>query len=299
MPYVLEQKQSFIWELFLVCVMIFGILALVVAIIIVSIYFIIPLIKQYSCQPDCKGKVCGDNKCNGSCGPCAADSSCVNGQCVANAVDWSESSKAITKNKILLVFNQQNIQNKSNLNIENVIDCALKMVMTYYKSFEDFINDKNIQATLVEIVTDCIDMFDLPPTWSADFKNKFVNNLTSGSATRKQAVCILDKIINKYPTPILLMQAIKEQCDSKDSTICPEQFLTDFIVNSGCIKNVSDTGCSAKTLAIQQKCLKTPDLCVKYKSLGGCMGLNGWQGIGDTTDCGNYIKKSGEEACLY
>jgi hypothetical protein len=297
MPYVLERKQSFIWELFLVCMMIFGILGLL-AIISVSIYFIIQRIKQYSCQPDCKGKVCGDDKCKGSCGPCAADSSCVNGQCVANAVDWSDSSKQITKNKILLVFNKQNI-NTSNLNIENVIECALKMVITHYKSFEDFINDKNMEETLVEIVIDCINMFDLPPTWSADFKNKFVDNLTSGSATRKQAVCILEKIINKYPTPLLLMQAIKQQCESKDSTTCPEQFLTDFIANSGCIKNVSDTGCSAKTLSIHQKCLKKPDLCVRYKSLAGCMGLNGWQGDGDTTDCGDYIKKTGEEACLY
>jgi hypothetical protein len=36
------------------------------------------------CVPDCSGKVCGDNGCGGSCGPCN-DGTCVAGQCQANA----------------------------------------------------------------------------------------------------------------------------------------------------------------------------------------------------------------------
>ncbi len=35
------------------------------------------------CTPDCEGKVCGDDGCNGSCGDCADDEACEEGACVA------------------------------------------------------------------------------------------------------------------------------------------------------------------------------------------------------------------------
>ena len=33
------------------------------------------------CAPNCNGKVCGDDGCGGSCGACAANKTCVQGQC--------------------------------------------------------------------------------------------------------------------------------------------------------------------------------------------------------------------------
>jgi len=208
------------------------------------------------------------------------------------------SSKEFAKNRIILAFNKQSVQTELNANINIVIECALNSVINHYKTFEEFINDTNMEATLVKILEDCNMMFAFPLTWSDDFKNKFVDNLVQGSATRTQAICILDKIIDKYRTPQILMKAITEQCESKDNITCPKQFFTDFIANSECI-NVSETGCSAKTLRIHQTCIQKPDLCQRYNSLGGCMGLNGWQGDGDTTDCVDYIKKTGKQACLY
>ena len=53
----------------------------------------------YVCEPDCTGKVCGDDGCGGSCGTCSGDKLCVNGACQAqgltscNGLDtWSYSS---------------------------------------------------------------------------------------------------------------------------------------------------------------------------------------------------------------
>ncbi|MSP61440.1 MAG: glycoside hydrolase family 25 protein [Myxococcales bacterium] len=37
---------------------------------------------QCVCAPACMGKMCGDNGCGGSCGMCGANQSCANGQCV-------------------------------------------------------------------------------------------------------------------------------------------------------------------------------------------------------------------------
>jgi hypothetical protein len=37
--------------------------------------------KCVACKADCKGKVCGDDGCNGSCGSCKEGETCVNGVC--------------------------------------------------------------------------------------------------------------------------------------------------------------------------------------------------------------------------
>ncbi len=35
-----------------------------------------------ACKPDCRGKVCGDNGCGGSCGVCGKASACLKNKCV-------------------------------------------------------------------------------------------------------------------------------------------------------------------------------------------------------------------------
>jgi len=39
------------------------------------------------CQPECTGKVCGDDGCGGSCGTCNAGDHCENGACVADSIE--------------------------------------------------------------------------------------------------------------------------------------------------------------------------------------------------------------------
>jgi lysozyme len=48
------------------------------------------------CQPNCNGKTCGSDGCGGSCGTCAGNHTCMNGQCVANAVDAGAPGDAAT-----------------------------------------------------------------------------------------------------------------------------------------------------------------------------------------------------------
>jgi len=43
-----------------------------------------PLDGQLCCVPDCGERLCGDDGCGGSCGPCAAGEQCFEGRCVVN-----------------------------------------------------------------------------------------------------------------------------------------------------------------------------------------------------------------------
>jgi hypothetical protein len=49
-----------------------------------------------ACQPECTGKLCGDDGCGGSCGACRAGTACGGwGQCVAASGDTGGGSKPV------------------------------------------------------------------------------------------------------------------------------------------------------------------------------------------------------------
>jgi len=58
-------------------------------------YFIASL-NQSACVPNCAGKQCGDNGCEGSCGTCNTDQTCSNGICVQNPITYLNSCTTIS-----------------------------------------------------------------------------------------------------------------------------------------------------------------------------------------------------------
>lgn len=66
--------------------LVIGVIALVV--ISVVVVGVILATRKSVCKPNCTGKTCGTNGCNGSCGTCAPGTICVNGscQCVPNCI---------------------------------------------------------------------------------------------------------------------------------------------------------------------------------------------------------------------
>lgn len=49
------------------------------------------------CQPNCQGKMCGNDGCNGSCGSCPSNETCQNGQCISGESGYTCTTNGCTQ----------------------------------------------------------------------------------------------------------------------------------------------------------------------------------------------------------
>lgn len=78
---------------------------------------------NYTCTPNCAGKLCGDNGCAGSCGTCAINQDCIQGACItqhSNSGSSTCSEKIVRENYCAGPEIYQD-KRQTNCNVDNIL----------------------------------------------------------------------------------------------------------------------------------------------------------------------------------